>query len=187
MKNNFRLLNHPFYQAWSGGKLTLNQISNYGSSYLELIEQIPTYWQKILHSFGIEDTLDAQQIVKEEKEHINLWKKWIIKLQEPKDFPSMKDVTASLFKISESELLGAISSFEMQQPKVANTKKSGLLEHFGFEAEDLTYFDEHLKEEKHIQFAKRVREHYSNHSEFQQGYNFGKKLFYEALDRFLSN
>ena len=35
------LLMHPFYQAWSEGKLTLPQLSGYSLDYFQLVKEVP--------------------------------------------------------------------------------------------------------------------------------------------------
>jgi pyrroloquinoline-quinone synthase len=186
MELKYKLLEHPFYQSWEMGKITFEQLSDYGISYKEFISSMPDLWQKVIDSFNINDNI-SREIIKEEHSHIGLWEKWIDKLETPKDYSSMSDILAELGAMSPSELLGAIHSFEIQQPEVAFTKKKGLLSHYGFQESDLNYFDEHFDEQKHIEYGINLSEHYADKELFEKGFLNGSELFYKALDRFIVN
>jgi pyrroloquinoline quinone (PQQ) biosynthesis protein C len=99
----------------------------------------------------------------------------------------MRDIIEQLDGLSPDMLLGVIHAFEIQQPEVAITKKDALIEHYGFRADDLTYFDEHINEEEHIAFGQAISKVYSNQDDFNKGFIHGSKLLYDALDRYLEN
>lgn len=185
MELKHKLLDHPFYQSWTKGEITLEQLAKYHSSYNEFIELMPTYWQKIIESFNA-DSKFAQSVVEDETEHIALWQTWKSKLPQVDSFPSMNDVAAELDAMTSSELLGAIHAFEMQQPEVAVTKKEGLLCHYGYESAELKYFDEHMDEEAHIAFGRQLAKQSANQEEFRRGFDRGAEIFYNALDKYLN-
>lgn len=185
MEIKHRLLDHPFYQAWTKGEVTKEQLAKYHASYNEFIEEMPKYWQKIIDGFGENGTF-AAKVVQDETEHIELWQKWNSKLPKTDEFPTMADLNSELNEMSTSELLGAIAAFEMQQPEVAKTKKEGLLEHYGYEASELTYFDDHMEEEAHIAFGKSLANRFADKREYEKGFTKGAKLFYDALDKYVN-
>ncbi len=185
MELKHRLLDHPFYQSWTKGEITLDQLAKYHSSYNEFIELMPKYWQKIITSFNEESNF-AKSVVDDETAHIALWQTWKDKLPKTDSFPRMSDVINELDSMSNSELLGAIHAFEMQQPEVAETKKEGLMCHYGYEAAELKYFDEHMDEEAHIAFGRQIAKRHANETEFNNGFNRGAELFYNALDKYLN-
>ncbi len=185
MQNTFRLLDHPFYQAWTKGEVSPEQLANYHKSYSEFIELMPHFWQKVID--GLEaDSAEAREVVEDEKSHIGLWAKWAHRLPETNGYSRMSDLIDTLQEMTPSELLGAVQAFEMQQPEVAETKKAGLIEHYGYNDSDTTYFDEHMEEEEHIAYGNRLREEYAVANEYEHGYTTGAKLFYDALDLFLN-
>lgn len=186
MELKYRLLDHPFYQAWTKGEITKEQLSKYHKSYSEFIELMPKYWEKINKSFGITST-EGAQVVADEQNHIALWEKWSSKLPETNEFPRMEEVINSMETMTPSELLGAIQAFETQQPEVAETKKEGLLCHYGYDESETTYFDDHMEEEEHIQFGNSIKEKYANKEEYERGFNRGAELFYKGLDLFVEN
>ena len=185
MELKYKLLDHPFYKAWSCGEITTGQLSKYSASYLEFIESIPTYWERVIAGLNAEDSV-AKEIVLEEKEHIYLWKKWSSKLGSVNSFPRMIEVLLEFEKMNPSELLGAIHAFEIQQPGVAKTKKEGLLNHYGFDESDSIYFDEHMNEQKHISFGEKLAKESADKKEFEKGFERGSELVYKSLDLFLN-
>mgnify|MGYP001555151826 CR=1 FL=1 len=185
MELKHKLLDHPFYQAWNEGEITADQLAKYHESYKEFIEKVPDYWQKIIDGFG-EDSTFAKSVVEDERSHIPLWNEWESRLPETDGHPDMKDVIEALDSMTNSELLGAIHAFEIQQPEVAKTKKEGLLKHYNFTEEEMTYFDEHQNEEPHIRFGKRLAERFANQTEFQRGFDKGAEIFYNALDKYIN-
>lgn len=185
MELKYKLLEHPFYQAWTKGEITTEQLAQYHKSYKEFIELMPHFWADILNTFN-ENTADSDHIIKDETEHIELWNKWAGKLPLVKEFPRMIEIINEIEKMSPSEKLGAIQAFELQQPEVARTKKDGLLEHYGYEEKELTYFDEHMKEEHHIKYGYSLRDKYANTNEYRNGFERGSEIFYKGLDLFMN-
>src|SRR5690349_14859745 len=62
----YNLLNHPFYQAWSEGKLTCDQLSLYAKQYGSFIKLISEGWQCVRE----------EAIAIEEQEHYELWQQF---------------------------------------------------------------------------------------------------------------
>lgn len=184
MKLKYRLLDHPFYQAWTMGEVTKEQLSKYHRSYAEFIELMPVYWNKITDSFNLNDEM-AKEVVTDEKMHIELWKKWDTKLQDTDDYPHLSEVINELNKMNPSELLGAIQAFEIQQPEVAKTKKEGLLNHYGYNENETVYFDEHMLEEAHINYGQHIMKNFADLNDYENGFNKGAELFYKGLDLYL--
>ncbi|MDQ1265923.1 MAG: pyrroloquinoline-quinone synthase [Bacteroidota bacterium] len=181
MELKYKLLNHPFYQDWEMGKISAGQLSKYAASYREFIERMPSFWSSISVSFGN----DLAEIIAEETNHIELWDRWAYLLSKDKYFPSMQEIVNEFDKMTPSELLGALHSFEVQQPEVALTKKNGLLRHYGFERTDLLYFDEHINEQKHIDKALEIAAVSADRIQFENGLARGSELLYRGLDLFL--
>jgi pyrroloquinoline-quinone synthase len=185
MELKYRLLDHPFYQSWSEGTVTKEQLAKYHKSYAEFIELMPQYWHKINKAFN-QNTVEAAEIVQDEMSHIPLWADWSHKLPETEEFPRMSELIDSMNKMTPSELLGAVQAFETQQPEVAETKKAGLLKFYGFEENETKYFDEHMKEEEHIEYGNSLKEKFANQDEYKAGFEKGAELFYNGLNLFVT-
>jgi len=181
----YRLLDHPFYQDWSCGKITKGQLSMYAASYLDFIKEIPNYWQKVIAGLDVSDSRTIE-IIDDEKSHISLWQEFASKLPEAEDYPEMYELLNAFAKMTPSELLGAIHAFEIQQPEVAKTKREGLIEHYGFNSDEVKYFDEHLHEEEHIKFGTYLKNNHAVNEEFNRGFETGSELIYNSLNLFMN-
>jgi pyrroloquinoline-quinone synthase len=178
-----RLLEHPFYQAWTKGELSVEQLARYHQGYARFIERFPSYWRTVIDTFSPSPAGDA--VVRDELDHIELWKLWGSAFPPAVEAPGMEKTIAAFGDMPPSRLLGAIHAFESQQPEVAATKKDGLLRHYGFQPDTLTYFDEHLHEEKHIAYGLGLAERFADPAEFSAGVRSGAALVYESLDDFV--
>jgi pyrroloquinoline-quinone synthase len=179
-----RLLNHPFYQAWTKGEVSRETLAVYHRSYADFIQQIPSYWQTVVNAFQPDSTLGTT-VVQEERDHIILWESWGRSLPTPDEFPSLQEILHAFDDMTPSQLLGAIQAFEIQQPEVAMTKKEGLMRHYKFPQEELGYFDAHQYEEKHIEYGSWLAERYAVKEEYDEGFARGAELAYRSLDRFI--
>ncbi len=183
MELNKRLLEHPFYQSWSKGTVTMDQLAKYSKSYADFIELMPSYWERITTGLNA-NTEDSLKIINEEKSHIELWSQWSDLLPATDTYPKMTELLNAFELMSPSELLGAVHAFEIQQPEVAVTKKEGLLKYYGYNESDLNYFDEHVNEQDHIDFGDKLKP-MANQQEFINGFNVGQELIYSGLDLFV--
>ncbi|MCX6147296.1 MAG: hypothetical protein NTW25_08620 [Candidatus Kapabacteria bacterium] len=185
MELKYKLLDHPFYQAWTMGEVTFEQLSKYHRSYNEFIELMPVYWDRINKGFNLTDS-DSKRIVEDETRHIGQWQIWLDKLPQTESFPKMEEILSTFANMTPSELLGAVQAFEMQQPEVAFTKKEGLLKHYGYNDVELVYFDEHMEEAAHINYGLSIKDKYANAEEFQRGFDKASEVLYNGLDLFLN-
>lgn len=183
MELKFKLLNHPFYKNWSYGKVTQLQLTNYAYSYYQFIQQIPLFWLQVTRGLKAQDEC-TKQVILEELEHVILWETFMHKFP-PINTKSMSDVIAAFKNMNDSELLGAIHSFEIQQPEVAKTKMEGLIKYYGFSADETQYFQAHLLEESHIKLGKFIAENRADKEGFIKGFDRGAKILFESLDRFM--
>jgi hypothetical protein len=168
------------------GEIPVTTLAAYHRSYLEFIRRVPGYWQRVVDAFqpGLRG---EHPVVADERRHILLWEEWGRRLTPPDDFPRLNSLIDSLDRMTPSELLGALQAFEVQQPEVARTKKEGLVRHYGFPENELTYFDEHQREEAHIAYGRWLRDRHADRKEFDDGFALGAELVYRSLDHFMSN
>lgn len=157
------LLKHPFYQKWSKGELTLGDLRVYAKEYFHLVDRIPGIVARVKDRItdpALKSRIAENEV--EEMEHVDLWKRfaWSLGLSEQEllDYqPSQKviDAVQSLETLAEQgtdEGIAAMYALEAELPKIAQTKKQGLCDFYGLDSEDAQiYFDEHLKEEKHLE------------------------------------
>lgn len=187
MEPDKRLLDHEFYQAWERGDVTEDQLAEYATAYQTFMEKVPEYWERVLSGLDIDDPRGAE-IVAEEQEHATMWEDWRTGLPEAPDAAELDSLLSALETMGPAELAGAIHAYETQQPEVAETKKAGLIEHYGFNGEDLGFFDEHIEgEDEHIAFGAAIRDKCSNPAAFDRGFEKGAERIYHSLDAFTAS
>ena len=150
------LLKHPFYQLWSQGKLTLENLREYAISYYPNVAAFPMYVSGV-HS-GCEDAGLRQELlenlIEEERgteNHPALWRRFATSLGAPEESltpsprtPEVADAIAEFRRTtregSVAEGLAALYAYESQIPEVSKTKREGLREFYGIEEGDATRF-----------------------------------------------
>ena len=144
------LLKHPFYQLWSQGKLTRENLREYAISYYPHVAAFPTYVSGV-HS-GCEDAALRQELlenlIEEERgpeNHPELWLRFCEALGLDRgevENAQPNDATRALIGCMHSlardgglhEGLAALYSYESQVPDVAKAKIDGLAKWYGVEA-----------------------------------------------------
>lgn len=168
------MLSHPFYQAWTCGKLTHTQLQDYAKEYYHHVKAFPTYISA-LHSRCEDQEIRKcllNNLIDEEAGHPNhpdLWKSFSLALgvsQEEISFHKPRSQTKNLintFKESCFSLplpigITALYCYESQIPAICTTKIAGLKEWYGVKnPDDYRYFSvhetadvEHSRAEKEI-------------------------------------
>jgi len=150
------LLKHPFYQLWSQGKLTLENLREYAISYYPNVAAFPTYVSGV-HS-GCEDAVLRQELlenlIEEERgaeNHPALWRRFAAALgaaesdlasapRTPEIAETIAEFRRSTREGSVAEGLAALYAYESQIPEISRTKREGLREFYGIEDGDATRF-----------------------------------------------
>jgi pyrroloquinoline-quinone synthase len=150
------LLNHPFYQLWSQGKLTRENLREYAVSYYPHVAAFPTYVSG-LHSHcedaGLRQEL-LENLIEEERgteNHPALWRKFAAALGAAESdlatAPRTREIADAIAEFRRStrdgsvaEGLAALYAYESQIPEVSKTKREGLREFYGIEEGDATRF-----------------------------------------------
>lgn len=136
------LLDHPFYQAWSAGELSLETLRSYAREYGAFISTIPQGWEAV----------DDAEIAAEETEHIDLWADFATGLDttvSEAQIPQVKSLveTANELFSERATALGALYAFEAQQPATAASKLAGLKAFYQFPKKVEPYFETHAHNE----------------------------------------
>jgi pyrroloquinoline-quinone synthase len=138
----YSMLKHPFYVAWTEGKLSKDVLAEYAKQYYAHVRAFPTYVSGV-HSH-CEDVSIRQQLLENlieeergEDNHPELWLRFAEGLGVSREdvraaelLPSTKDSVGSLQLLTRSEDyregLAALLAYESQIPEVAQTKREGL-------------------------------------------------------------
>jgi pyrroloquinoline-quinone synthase len=153
------LLKHPFYRAWSLGRLTRQEISFYGWQYLEHVAAFPTYLTA-LHSRLPEGEMRRAILLNAADEevrginHADLWRQFVfaIDVESPPItavLPEMRQLVKTYRDFSRegapAAALGAFYAYESQVPRLAEEKIAALKQFFAADEIVLEYFILHAK------------------------------------------
>jgi pyrroloquinoline-quinone synthase len=157
---NLNLLNHPFYQSWMRGELTLENLKHYTVQYYPHVKAFPRFVSAV-HSqcddiegrrFLLENLNDEEGLNGEN--HPELWKQFGegLGLERPtlENSPIGNKANAlveqfwKLCRSSYPEGLAALFAYEYQVPEIAKLKISGLMEQYAIsDAKTLSFFKVH--------------------------------------------
>jgi pyrroloquinoline-quinone synthase len=152
----FSMLKHPFYVAWTEGKLSKSILAEYAKQYYAHVRAFPTYVSGV-HSHC--DDLSVRQellenLIEEERgdeNHPELWLRFAEGLGVAREearaaelLPATKDSVERLRSLTQSEDyregLAALLAYESQIPDVAKTKREGLKDFYGIADERAVAF-----------------------------------------------
>jgi len=138
----FDLNEHPFYAEWRAGTLPIERLAEYADEWAPFISVVDRGWERI----------GFPEYAAEEREHDALWMRFRDALGATGEMDRPQSRT--LLAVGEHafaavpEALGALYSFEVQQPATASSKLAGLREHYAgtVDADAQAYFVEHAVE-----------------------------------------
>jgi pyrroloquinoline-quinone synthase len=152
----FDMLCHPFYVAWSEGRLTKEILGDYAKQYYAHVNAFPTYVSAV-HSHC--DSPSARRellenLIEEERgdeNHPELWLRFAeglgvdrAEVLHAELLPSTKESVNRLKSLTHSDDyrvgLAALVAYESQIPAVAKTKREGLKSFYGIEKERAVSF-----------------------------------------------
>jgi pyrroloquinoline-quinone synthase len=152
----YSMLKHPFYVAWSEGKLSKAVLAEYAKQYYAHVRAFPTYVSAV-HS-RCEDVSIRQELlenlIEEERgdeNHPELWLRFAeglgIARETVKNAELLDSTTASVARLKSltqradyREGLAALYAYESQIPEVARTKREGLKSFYGIADERAVSF-----------------------------------------------
>jgi len=156
------MLKHPFYQAWTEGRLPLDTLRDYSRQYFHHVEAFPRAVSAVHSACPDRDgrRMLAENLAEEEgveagkQDHATLWLMFACGLGEDESAVRSQELnpeTAALIetfrKLSHRSYaagLGALYAYESQFPGVATAKIEGLVDRYGIaDEETLRFFRVH--------------------------------------------
>ena len=152
----YSMLKHPFYVAWTEGKLTKPVLAEYAKQYYAHVRAFPTYVSAV-HS-RCDDIATRQELlenlIEEERgpeNHPELWLRFAESVGASRDevkkaelLPSTRASVARMKELTQStdyrDGLAALYAYETQIPNVACTKREGLKSFYGIDDERAVSF-----------------------------------------------
>jgi pyrroloquinoline-quinone synthase len=152
------MLSHPFYQAWTEGRLPLDTLRAYARQYFHHVEAFPRAVSAV-HSacpdregrrMLAENLAEEEGIEAGKQDHASLWLMFACGLGEREEDvrgQTLNDETHALIdtfrrlsRRSYASGLGALYAYESQFPAVASAKIEGLIDRYGITDEPTLRF-----------------------------------------------
>jgi len=142
-------LKHPFYVAWSEGRLTIDALRGYALEYFHLVKNVPIMVQNILERYkGTSHAPSIEKNLQEEKEHVELWMRFCESLGIGNEELANYEVSEKTREAVDMMVRGTQSpygpaimyAYEWELPKISNTKLEGLKKFYNMDSEDATIY-----------------------------------------------
>jgi len=159
--DRYDLLQHPYYQAWSAGELTKDDLREYAAEYWHHVSAFPAYLSA-LHSRLPDGTLRRtvlENLAEEEglggagPAHSDLWMDFAKGMGAQESAVREREIgeeTQALLEHFRAAMtqtpaaaLAALYAYESRVPAIATTKAEGLEKHYAADATTRRYFTVH--------------------------------------------
>lgn len=163
---NYDLLKHPYYQAWSKGELTREDLREYASEYWHHVSAFPAYLSALhsqlpdgkLRRLVLENLADEEGL-EDGVPHSDLWMDFARGMGAEEDnvrsrhigpeTQGLLDHYRATMHHSPAEALAALYAYESRVPAIAKTKADGLAHHYNADAATRRYFTVHTTADVH--------------------------------------
>ena len=206
----YDLLCHPFYKAWSNGKLTRDDLREYSQNYFHHVEAFPSY----LAAFGLRleegelrravlaNLCDEKGVEgstgKESVPHSELWLDFAEGMGSSRNLewhhalPQVRYLISYFQRVASEgtpeQALAAFYAYESRVPRIAMEKERGLREMYGADDKTCGYFSLHATADVHharvwrSQLEKRIAANPEIADAALDAAENAARLLWEALD-----
>ena len=151
VRARWNVLEHPFYTRWSAGELTLDELALYSGQYRHAVTALA---EASANTAAVADADLARALrghAAEEASHVELWDRFTGAVGGDADAAPTPETQACAQAWAGDgerpllESLVAMYAIESAQPAIAETKREGLVAHYGAEpgGDATVYFDLH--------------------------------------------
>jgi pyrroloquinoline-quinone synthase len=152
------MLKHPFYRAWTEGRLPIDTLRDYARQYFHHVEAFPRAVSAVHSACPDRDgrRMLAENLAEEEgleagkQDHASLWLMFACRLGEEEaavraqplnpETQALIDTFRKLSRQSYAAGIGALYAYESQFPGVASAKIEGLIGRYGISDEETLRF-----------------------------------------------
>lgn len=151
VQQRWDVLRHPFYQRWSAGELSREELAFYAAEYRRAVEALATASEQAADRAGESMRSPLERHAREEREHVELWREFERALDADADrepLPETAECARAWTAARDSlEGLAVLYAVESAQPAISRTKLDGLVEHYGMSAGSraTAYFELHAE------------------------------------------
>jgi pyrroloquinoline-quinone synthase len=169
-RSEINVLEHPFYQRWSAGELSAQELGLYAGEYREAVVALARASSLAAQKAAPQYAPSLTRHAAEEAQHVDLWDQFACETGEraggaPTSGTALgvlaeTDDCAAAWTAGERllEHLAVLYAIEASQPEIAQTKLEGLSEHYGYRPEGpaVEYFTLHERLDR--EHARQARE-----------------------------
>ena len=158
-RERWDVLNHPFYQRWSAGELSADELARYSGQYRHAVEAIAAMSDSVADA--LPEREDLRRHAAEELGHLRLWDGFLDEVGGDADDQPTAETAECVRTWTANgdalETLARLYAVESGQPPISRTKREGLLERYGFDdGAGTAYFRIH--ETRDVEHAAEARE-----------------------------
>jgi pyrroloquinoline-quinone synthase len=158
------VLEHPFYQRWSAGELSAQELDFYAGEYRHAVVALADASDRLATKVGETHGAGLVRHAAEERSHIALWDAFATATGDegasPREPLDETADCAQTWRAGEDALdhLAVLYAIEASQPAIAKTKLEGLVERYGYSPEGpaIEYFQLHATLD--VEHARQARE-----------------------------
>ena len=206
----YDLLCRPFYKAWSGGRLTREDLREYAQDYFHHVEAFPSYLaalgtrledgelrRAVLANMCDEKGSEAAQ-GKDAVPHSDLWLDFAEGMGSARNLewhspvPEIRQLIRYFNQVASErtpeEALAAFYTYESQVPRIAQEKERGLREMYGADDKTCGYFSLHATADVYHsrvwkkQLEKQIAAHPENADAALDAAENAARMLWQALD-----
>ena len=152
VRARWNVLEHPFYQRWSAGELSRDELGRYAGEYRHAVVALAGAAAGAARQADPDAHRELEAHAAEEASHVALWDDFARAVGGDVAAPpstETRDCVRAWTGDGERALLPslvALYAIESGQPAIAETKREGLRTHYGVDAPEATaYFDVHAE------------------------------------------
>jgi pyrroloquinoline-quinone synthase len=165
-RHDCNVLEHPFYQRWSAGELSAEELDFYAGQYRHAVVALAEASEALAANADLEHRAGLERHAAEERSHVALWDEFAATAAErsragasPESLPETTRCARAWTAGEDAlERLAVLYAIEAAQPEISKTKLDGLLERYGYSPEGpaVEYFELHATLD--VEHARQARE-----------------------------
>jgi pyrroloquinoline-quinone synthase len=153
-RERWNVLEHPFYQRWSAGELSREELAEYSGQYRHATAAIASLSAAVAESAPEAERAALRRHAAEEDAHVGLWDGFVDAVggdaAAAPNAETRECVDAWAAEDDRLAQLVRLYAIESGQPQISKTKREGLAEHYGVgDGPGNEYFRLHEKADVH--------------------------------------
>jgi len=150
----WNMLDHPFYERWSAGRLSRADLARYAGQYRHAVVALAEAADRAARAAAPEQRAELAAHAGEEAAHVSLWDGFAdaAGTDGPQAAEPETAACAAAWAGDGRDLLGhivALYAIESAQPEISRVKADGLRAHYGFSpGRGTAYFDLHVERDR---------------------------------------